>query len=54
MSLEVKDALGRTVHREAVLHELLAVDLSSVPSGMYNLLLIAHDGRQAAAKWVKQ
>jgi hypothetical protein len=54
IAMEVKDALGRTVHREQVLHEPFFVDLSRLPSGFYNLLATAPDGKRASAKWLKQ
>jgi hypothetical protein len=54
IAMEVMDALGRIVHREQVLHEPLATDLSALPAGMYNLLLTATDGKRTTAKWIRQ
>lgn len=52
--LEIRDALGRIVHREHIFKESDSVDLSHVKAGVYNLLVTAPDGTRASAKWIKQ
>jgi hypothetical protein len=52
--LEVRDGLGRIVHREHILRESDNVELPHVKAGVYNLLVTAPDGMRASAKWIKQ
>ncbi|MBS1938689.1 MAG: delta-60 repeat domain-containing protein [Bacteroidetes bacterium] len=52
--LEVRDGLGRIVHREHILREGDNVELPHVKAGVYNLLVTAPDGTRASAKLMKQ
>ena len=52
--LEVRDGLGRIVHREQIVEGSGNVELSHVKAGVYNLLVTAPNGKQASAKWMKQ
>ena len=51
---EVRDGMGRTALGSTLLHAPFTLDLAALPSGLYHVLLTASDGRQAAAKWMKQ
>ena len=51
---EVRDVLGRSVMGPLRLQTPFTVDLAGLPTGLYHLLLTAPDGRQAAAKWMKE
>ncbi len=51
---EVRDVLGRTVRGPLRLQAPFTLDLSALPTGLYHLLLTAPNGRQAAAKWMKE
>lgn len=52
--LEVRDGLGRIVHREQIVEGSGNVELPHVKAGVYNLLVTAPDGMRASAKWMKQ
>lgn len=52
--LEVRDGLGRIVHRERFVEGGGNVELPHVKAGVYNLLVTAPDGTRASAKWIKQ
>lgn len=52
--LEVRDGLGRIVHREHLFRESDNVELPHLKAGVYNLLVTALDGTRASAKWIKQ
>ena len=52
--LEVRDGLGRIVHREHLFRESDIVELPHVQAGVYNLLVAAPDGTRASAKWIQQ
>lgn len=52
--LEVRDALGRIVHRERIVVGSSNVELPYVKAGVYDLLVTAPDGTRASAKWIKQ
>lgn len=52
--LEVRDALGRIVHRERIVVGSSNVELPYVKAGVYDLLVTARDGTRASAKWIKQ
>ncbi len=53
-SVEVIDTKGRMVLQQQATYAPFDLDLSHLPSGLYNLLVTAPDGTKTTAKWMYQ
>lgn len=52
-SLEIYNAVGEKVYYEKVRHRTTAIDIPSLPNGMFEIRLIRQDGKSIQTKFIK-